>query len=176
MNIVNGAKRYDCSGTMCQAEGGDWVCVELLQTAQSELAALREELAETKSRSTNFARSFNNQCRKTDDLYQRLTAAEQRNAELKKDHDAQQLLALIRLADLRDNNGEFEKLYDLLRNCYPFVRARCEATDFGDASARTTLEMIDEAFKRIEQKPTESGASDRAIRDLTNDIIDGSLS
>lgn len=47
-----------------------------------ENTALREELAETKSRSTNFARSFNNQCRKTDDLYQRLTDAEQREVEL----------------------------------------------------------------------------------------------
>ena len=38
-------KRYDCSGTMCQAEVGDWVCVELLQSAQSELAAQRLQLA-----------------------------------------------------------------------------------------------------------------------------------
>lgn len=87
----------------------------------------------------------------------KLADLERRNVELKKGHDAYQLLALIRLSDLRDNNGEFEKLYDLLRNCYPIVLARCEVTDFGDASARATLEMIDEAFKRIELNPRKLG-------------------
>lgn len=53
-----------------------------LTTAQSDLAALREELAEEKQRSAQYGRSFNDQCRKTDDLQQRLTAAEQRNSEL----------------------------------------------------------------------------------------------
>ena len=128
----------------------------MIPAVEAELAALREELA-TLRESYELMRDRKNSIF---DLQQRLIAAEQRNAELQKAHDAQQLLALIRLADLRDNNVEFEKLYDLLRSCYPFVRARCEATDFGDASARTTLEMINEAFKRIEQKPTESGASE----------------
>ena len=58
------------------------VNAEKFESMEIELVALREELAETKSRSTGFARSFNNQCRKTDELYQRLTAAEQRNAVL----------------------------------------------------------------------------------------------
>lgn len=127
--------------------------VVLASEHDAQLAALREELATAQlNLSINQAKLGQvRACR---------AAAEQRNAELQKAHDEQQLLALVRLSDLRDNNGEFEKLYDLLRNCYPFVRARCDATDFGDASARTTLEMIDAAFKRIELKPTESGASE----------------
>lgn len=137
---------------------------DMLDAAQSELAALREELARYKSLFDQAQKTIDRvndlHRKKFAKLAERLTAAEQRNAELHKAHDAQQLLALVRLSDLHDNNGEFEKLYDLLRNCYPFVRARCEETDFGDASARTTLEMIDAAFKRIEQKPTESGASE----------------
>lgn len=133
----------------------------------SEWAALREEAEQFREwrneKNLEILASVedaNNQFAENEKLKQRLADAERRNAELQKARDAQQLLALVRLSDLHDNNGEFEKLYNLLRNCYPFVRARCEATDFGDASARTTLEMIDAAFKRIELKPTESGASE----------------
>lgn len=153
---------------------------ELYNTAQFELSVLREELAKVNREKNDVAYRANETAERLNSMtiskatmqnklkqklistQQRLTAAEQRNVELHKAHDEQQLLALVRLSDLHDNNGEFEKLYDLLRNCYPFVRARCEATDFGDASARATLEMIDAAFKRIELKPTESEqANDR---------------
>lgn len=109
---MDGVKRYDCSGTMCQAEGGDWVCVELLQTAKSELAALREELANHDSASllmnawvaehksqmpwdkaieliavvTKMPEAEKQRLLCLDDQYelmqQRLTAAEQRNAAL----------------------------------------------------------------------------------------------
>lgn len=72
---VSEVKRYDCSGTMCQAADGDWVCVELLQSAQSELAALREELAQKTSDIKDLTIAY---C----DRGEALTAAEQRNADL----------------------------------------------------------------------------------------------
>ena len=75
-------RRYDCSGTMCQVEGGDWVCVELLQSAQSELAALREELATTKVELDSLLVRYSNMWDAHDKCAERLTAAEQRNAEL----------------------------------------------------------------------------------------------
>ena len=50
-----------------------------LTEALSQLAALREELAEVKSQSAEYGRAFNTQCRKTDDLQQRLADAERRN-------------------------------------------------------------------------------------------------
>ena len=70
-------KRYDCSGTMCQAEGGDWVCVELLQSAQSELSALREELAKLEDRTAELSGEVLS-------LKLARNAAEQRNAALVK--------------------------------------------------------------------------------------------
>lgn len=49
--------------------------------AISQIAALREELAAEKERSAQYGRSFNSQCRKTDDLQQRLADAERRIAD-----------------------------------------------------------------------------------------------
>lgn len=94
-------KRYDCSGTMCQAEGGDWVCVELLQSAQSELAVLSEhielltadlawsendsrdqskELAALREELAIKAEAYQGAHMMCTDLKASLTAAEQRNA------------------------------------------------------------------------------------------------
>ena len=140
-----------------------------LDTALSQLAALREELEpktvkellEHEHVKALSAKQINDVLSKlheqNKDLQQRLADAERRNAELQKDHDAQQLLALVRLSDLRDMAVEGDKIYDLLRCCYPFVLARCKETDYGDASARSTLDMIDREFKRAAlNKPEEA--------------------
>jgi hypothetical protein len=120
--------------------------------ALSQLAALREELARKDKVIQAFHDGYGYQ-----EIRKRLADAERRNAELQKDHDAQQLLALVRLSDLRDMAVEGDKIYDLLRCCYPFVLARCKETDYGDASARNTLEMIDREFKRAAlNKPEEA--------------------
>lgn len=134
-------KRYDCSGTMCQAEGGDWVCVELLQSAQSEQAALREELAEVSG-----TLEFNTKCwgreravmiDKNQTLIADLLAcgrhrkaAEQRNATLA---------------------GLLERWYEA--NCNDLVHVE-------DGAYRIVLDT-NEALT----KPTESGASDKCVSD-----------
>ena len=68
-------KRYFMAGDDFEAipdATGKWVRFD---AAQSELAALREELAESKSQSAEYGRAFNAQCRKTDSLNQHLLKA-----------------------------------------------------------------------------------------------------
>lgn len=55
---------------------------ELYNAAIDERDALREELAEEKERSSQYGRAFNETSRKLNELQPRLTAAQQRNAEL----------------------------------------------------------------------------------------------
>lgn len=69
-------QRFDCVGDMPDAEHGEFVKFE---DHQAELAALREEMmAHLKIRD----RELEVAAEHTDDMQQRLTAAEQRNSEL----------------------------------------------------------------------------------------------
>lgn len=83
---MDGVKRYDCSGTMCQSEDGDWVSSSDFDAALAREAALREELAKAREAAKEELDGVKYTRRKfrqeRDDLQQRLTAAEQRNAEL----------------------------------------------------------------------------------------------
>lgn len=75
-------------------------------------------------------------------LQSRLNASESRNDEL-----AIQLAC--RADDMAAVSNEFDVLAGLLRCALPFVQARCVETDYGDASARTTLDGIHSALKRL---------------------------
>lgn len=130
-NNVSEVKRYDCSGTMCQAEGGDWVCVELLQAAQSELAALREEL-------TGANRSAETLHEVIGRLKTERDAAEQRNAELEKN--------AARYIWLRDKSESVHQFY--------------LSTPIWFTGVKFNPENVDSTIDAAMTKPTESGASE----------------
>lgn len=121
--------------------GFDDVHIELVSrndfdAALAREAALREELAIIKDECIDHVNLHKAWTKQRDDMQQRLTAAEQRNAIL-------------------------PEVYDLIDHIS------------GDYTGETKR-RIDAVLAAL--KPTESGASDRAIRDLANDIIDGALS
>ncbi|MBP5057687.1 hypothetical protein [Pseudomonas chlororaphis] len=59
----------------------------------------------------------------------------------------QTILAAVRLQDLGELNAEIGRLHFLLRCCLPFVRDRCEQTEYGDAGARNALEWVERTLK-----------------------------
>ena len=125
-----------------QSDSANARLAEKLTAAQSELAALREELAEVKSQSAEYGRAFNAQCRKTDSLNQRLTAAEQRNAELEKQIGS--------LDEITVNSCTFDG-YNL-DGTSPF--------EFTDGPIKTIKKFRMIGWSCRGPKPTESGASE----------------
>lgn len=75
-------KMYDGHGEPCIAQYAYFVKKSDYDAAQSELAALREELTGLQSSCAIDRRHLDRMIDHSDDLQQRLTAAEQRNAEL----------------------------------------------------------------------------------------------
>lgn len=76
-----------------------------------------------------------------------------REAELRKQLERLSILAAARLHDLNEIGKEIARAELAFRCALPFVQARCDETDYGDASARTTLEMIKELLKTFETSP-----------------------
>lgn len=136
--IIGVLKSNLADGVMPSFSGGDLKhLIKLLEAPHAELAALREELAAQKSRMMGPAKQ---QSETIADLRQRLTAAEQRNAD-----------------DLRD-----AERYRKLRKVTPYRFKKMQdasVTDGGDVlyfhSGRFDVLMDAELAK-----PTESGASE----------------
>lgn len=123
--------------------GFDDVSIELVSriaydAAQSELAALREELASTK---TSLEAVTLNLSRVDDCLFKkslRLTAAEQRNAELEKNSD--------RYIWLRDKSEAVHQFY--------------LSTPIWFTGVKFNPDSVDSTIDAAMAKPTESGASE----------------
>jgi hypothetical protein len=77
--------------------------------------------------------------------------------QLKARCDELQILLACRDDDMKSASAEFDGIVHLLRCALPLVQARCDETDYGDASARTTREGILSVLKRL-YPPTPAGS------------------
>ncbi|MEE5046272.1 hypothetical protein V2J81_23220 [Pseudomonas alliivorans] len=94
------------------------------------------------------------------DLAERWEQIAELNSEivkLKARNDELKIHLACRDEDMKSVGLEFDGLVQLLRCALPFVQARCKETDYGDASARTTLDGIQSVLKRL-YPPVQAGS------------------
>ena len=150
---MNKVMRYDCTNgkaqhcygcyQMTETNEGEWVQAMDYDAAQSEIAALREELAESEDKRRTFAKQVSEGI---DKLEAKLTAAEQRNAVIEADKE------LLR--------HQLTAAANELRRASSWI---CREVEAGTTSAthwairlRTNADQIEIALAQ----PTESGASE----------------
>ena len=117
--------------------------VELIDRAH--LAPLKAEYASLLGEHEDLLEKFNNLSAEQDQIKARC--------------DELQILLACRDDDMKSVSVEFDGLAQLLRCALPFVQARCDETDHGDASARTTREGILSMLKRL--YPSKPAGSER---------------
>lgn len=148
-------------GHMVKDVDGLWIRLKDYETAQSELTALREDLATAKRNEHNSEVAYKAAIERQDELREdlaaiinnrnelkeRLTAAEQRNAAL--------IAALTYLRDTSDDSHVFEKAQDALNEN---ICSSCVGSKQERVLGRDNSEFVIDCS--ICTQPTELGASE----------------
>lgn len=178
----DGAKKIDIWSIITDLERN------MIPAVEAELAALREELAIIKDECIDHVNLHKAWTKERDDMQQRLTAAEQRNSAvhiLSPEAYSTVIGMVEHCLNVRACMGmdegfkdfDTEEEHDFVKEIRAFVSAALKRTESGASDKCASDGGTCGLGGHCGECPhVESGASDRAIRDLANDIIDGALS